>query len=145
MYATGRLALWSRGRRVQKLEELTKPEIRHVAIANPSHAPYGLAARQMLEKHGLWGPLQPKIVLAENVRQTLQFAEGGNADVALVAWSLVLGTGGVLLPASDHAPIRQAGGIIKGTKHGADARRFMELLSSQAGRKVLAQFGYTAQ
>ncbi|NIO45960.1 MAG: molybdate ABC transporter substrate-binding protein, partial [Planctomycetales bacterium] len=64
------------------------PEVERVAIANPEHAPYGVAARQALQTAGVWDVIQPKLVLGENVRQALQYAETGNVDAVLVPLSL---------------------------------------------------------
>ena len=113
-----------------------------LALANPAHAPYGAAAREFLERRGLWKAVEPKVVYGENVRQALQFAESGNADAAITAWSLVFDRGGVLLPDRDHAPIRQAGGVVTGRPHVAEARRFLEYLASPAARKILEAHGF---
>ena len=77
-YARGRLALYSRDGKVTTLEQLAG--VRNIAIANPAHAPYGVAAKQVLP-----AGLGKKIVYAENVRQALQFAESGNAEAAIVS------------------------------------------------------------
>lgn len=141
-YANGRLALWSKNRRLNDLEKLAGAEIRHVAIANPAHAPYGVAARQALEKAGLWKVIQNKLVLGENVRQALQFAESGNADACLVAWSLVIRRGGVRLPERFHQPIRQAGGVVASSGHKSEASQLLDLLLSQAGKSLLESAGF---
>jgi molybdate transport system substrate-binding protein len=140
VYAIGRLALWSK-HGYRTLDDLRRPEVRHVAIANPDHAPYGVAAREALRNAGLWPAVERKIVFGENVRQALQFAETGNADAALVAYSLVVKRG-VLVPASLHQPIRQAAGVVAASRQGALARRFLDFLLSPAGKAVLAQAGF---
>ena len=141
VYAYGRLGLWSRDGAVTRLEQLRDRRIVHLAIANPASAPYGAAARQLLESSGLWSAIQSKVVYGENVRQALQFAESGNADAAITAWSLVFDRGGFLLPASGHAPIHQAGGVVAGRPDEAAAQRFLDLLASDEGRRVLAAHG----
>jgi molybdate transport system substrate-binding protein len=141
VYAYGRLALWSKIP-LKGLERLLSPEIRHVAIANPQHAPYGAAARQALERQGLWERIQPKLVYGENVRQALQFAESGNAEAAIVAWSLVIHRGGVLLPAAWHDPLRQAGAVVSGSRAQPQAIRFLDLFSSPEGIAVLRRYGF---
>ena len=72
------------GGTVGTLADLTKPEVKKIALANPATAPYGKAGRQALEKAGLWTKLQPKIVLAESVGQALLYAQKGDAEAALV-------------------------------------------------------------
>lgn len=144
-YSRGRLALWSRSGRYRSLGDLAAPGVRHVAIANPAHAPYGVAAREALQRQGLWEKLAGRIVYGENVQQTLQFAETGNAEAAITAWSLVIGRGGVLLPASLHTPIRQVGGVVAGTRHPAQAKRFIEFLTGPQGQEILARHGFTGE
>jgi molybdate transport system substrate-binding protein len=140
IYAAGRLGLWSKDGRVRSLEDLKKPEVIHLAIANPDHAPYGIAARKALETQGLWREVQPKIVYGENVRQAMQFAESGNADAVITSWTLLIGRG-VLLPVEWHDPIRQAGGVVKGSAQPTTARQFLKFLTSAEGRKILQSGG----
>jgi molybdate transport system substrate-binding protein len=141
LYAIGRIALWSRAGNLRELDQLKANSILHVAIANPAYAPYGAAARQALEHAGLWSVLASKIVFGENIRQTLQFAESGNADAAIVAWSLVHNRGGVLLPASLHAPVRQSGAVVSSSRQLEEAGRFLKFLTGPRGRAVLEAHG----
>ncbi|MBL8295459.1 MAG: molybdate ABC transporter substrate-binding protein [Bryobacterales bacterium] len=134
-YATGRLALYG----VDGLPALAGAEVRHIAVANPAHAPYGVVAREALEAAGLWRRLEGKIVLAENVRQTVQFVESGNADAALTAWSLVKGK-----PRAVKLPefVIQAGGVVAASRNQQLGRRFLQYLRSAEGRKILAAAGF---
>lgn len=141
VYAHGRVALWSKTGKYKTLNDLLRPEALHIAIANPKFAPYGVAARQVLENRGLWKRLEPKIVYGENIRETFQYAESGNADAALVAWSLVHDRGGILLPAAWHAPINQAGGVVARSSEKSVAKRFLEFLTGPEGSKILAAHG----
>lgn len=143
LYAKGRLGIWSAKSRSPGLEQLRESQVRHIAIANPQHAPYGLAARQALEKAGLWQELEPKIVFGENVRQALQYAESGNADVAIVSWTLIAGRG-TLLAESLHEPIWQAGGVVKRSRYPAEGKRLLGFLLSKAGQALLAGHGLGA-
>lgn len=140
-YARGRLALWSRDGSVRSLQDLTRPGLRHLALANPKHAPYGLIAKQALENQGLWEALESRIVYAESVRQALQFAESGNAEAALLAWSLVFDRKAILLPESWHSPLLQACGIVAGSSRPRDAARFLEFLTSERGLALLLSYG----
>jgi len=140
-YAQGRIALWSKDGRIQRLEDLLGPRILHLAIANPVHAPYGAAAREALENQGLWKELQPRIVFGENVRQALQYAQSGNVEAVITAWSLVFRQGGVLLPENLHSPIRQTGGVVATSRQAGAARRFLDFLVGPEGRMVLQANG----
>jgi molybdate transport system substrate-binding protein len=140
VYALGRLALWSQSGSIHSLEDLAKPGVQHLAIPNPEHAPYGVAAKQALERRGLWGKVAPKAVYAENVRQALQYAESGNADAVITSWTLLKGRG-QLLPAEWSDPIRQTGAVVKQSGQQHSARRFLAFLSSPEGRKLLQEYG----
>lgn len=147
IYARGRITLWSRAGStftVETVEDLLKPEIRRVAIANPAHAPYGMAARQALQTAGIWDALQPKLVLGQNVRQTLQFAETGDVDVAIVALSLSVTSDGRwrLIPEALHKPIDQALAIVANSPRQAQARRFASFIGSSQGRSVMQKYGF---
>ncbi|RMF86064.1 MAG: molybdate ABC transporter substrate-binding protein [Nitrospinota bacterium] len=147
LYGRGRLTLWTRKDDplyIASLEDLARPEIRRIAIANPSHAPYGMAAREALQSAGLWTVLQPKLILGENVRQALQYAETGNVDVAIVALSLSLRGGGewVLIPQELHRPIDQVLAVIKGTPHEEAARRFAAFINGPQGRPIMRKYGF---
>jgi molybdate transport system substrate-binding protein len=147
LYAQGRLTLWTRGDsplKLERVEDLAKPEFRKVAIANPEHAPYGAAAREALQAAGVWGAVEPKLVYGENISQTLQYAESGNVDAALVALSLSTQSNGrwALIPSELHKPLNQALGVLKGARHEQEARRFAAFVNSAQGRAVMRRYGF---
>jgi molybdate transport system substrate-binding protein len=140
IYAIGRIALWSPNGSVVSLADLRKSSVIHLAIPNPQHAPYGVAARQALESQGVWKDVEPKIVYGENVRQALQFAESGNADAVITSWTLLIGKG-KLLPAEWHSPIRQTGAVVKSSSQPDAARRFLKFLVGPEAQKILNDGG----
>lgn len=140
VYAIGRIALWSPNGSVTSLADLKKNSVTHLAIPNPQHAPYGVAAKQALESQGLWKIVEPKIVYGENVRQALQFAESGNVEAVITSWTLLIGKG-MLLPAEWHSPIRQAGAVVKSSTQPEAARRFLKFLISPPAQKILKDGG----
>lgn len=147
LYGRGRITLWIRTDsplHITRLEELTRPEVKRIAVANPLHAPYGMAAREALQSAGVWETLQPKLVLGENVRQTLQYAETGNADVAIAALSLSIQVKGKweLISQELHRPIDQALAVIKGTKHEREARQFAAFINGPTGRPIMRKYGF---
>jgi len=142
IYAQGRIAIWSKSGKVAALDALQSPGILHVAIANPTHAPYGAAAKQALERAGLWAKLEGRIVYGENVRQALEYAENGSADAVSTAWSLLVNRGGILLPANLHNPIRQAGGVVRNSKNPGVAQAFLRFLVSPEGQRILTKNGF---
>lgn len=141
-YAEGRVGIWSKSGRIRGIGDLTKPDLKHVSIPNPVHAPYGVAAKAALTHRGLWDRIASRIVYAENVQQAFQFAQSGNADATITAWSLILDKGGVLIPAEWHRPIRQAGAVVSRSGQPAAALRFLAFLDSRRGRDILAKFGF---
>jgi molybdate transport system substrate-binding protein len=147
LYARGRITIWTRADsalKVERVEDLVRPEVARIAIANPEHAPYGRAAREALESAGIWKAIEPKLAYGENVRQTMQYAETGNADVAITALSLSVGSNGhwSLIPEELHKPLDQALAVIKGSRFELDARRFAEFINSTQGRTTMRKYGF---
>lgn len=147
LYAQGRITLWTRSDsplKLDRIEDLAKPEVRRIAIANPEHAPYGDAARQALESAGIWERISSRLVFGENISQTLQYAETGNVDAAIVALSLSVSSKGrwVLIPDQLHKPLNQALAVIRRTRHEVDARRFATFINSAQGRPIMRKYGF---
>jgi molybdate transport system substrate-binding protein len=150
-FATGRLVLWTTkpGLTLTSVADTVRnPAVKKIAIANRDNAPYGRAAQQALEKLGAWTDAQPKLVTGENITQTAQFVETGNADAGFVALSLVLAprlkdNGRWLeVPADLYAPLVHAAVLTTyGVKKGG-AKEYLEFLRSPLARKVLEDFGY---
>lgn len=147
IYGTGVLALWlppnSRAR-IARPEDLTDPSVRVIALANPDLAPYGLAARQTLQRLGIWEKVQPKVVYAENISMAKQYGATGNADAVFTAYSLVLNQKSVVIPIGEslHQPITQALGIVAASRNQPAARRFTDFLLHGKGRELLLRHGY---
>jgi molybdate transport system substrate-binding protein len=152
-YARGQIVLWTRSDspvKLERIEDLAQPAIGKVAIANPDRAPYGLAAREALKAAGVWEAVQPKLVIAETIQQTHQYAETGNVDAAIGALSLSVpaAAGGkpgryVVVPQELYTPLDQALAVIKGTKNEAAARAFASFITGPQGREVLRKYGFT--
>lgn len=151
-YAVGKLVLYVPNRSgidpAQGLRVLLSPRVRKVAIANPRHAPYGRAAVEALRHEGLYDALQGKLVMGENISQTAQFVQSGNADAGLVALSLALSpamkSAGrfVELPANSYTPLRQAAVILKSSRNKSTAVQFMEFVRSPEIVRLLAEYGF---
>lgn len=129
---------------VKALADVAGENVKTIAIANPAVAPYGAAAKQALERAGLWDKVQPKLVQAESVRQTLQFVESGNAEVGFVGKAIadVKGVRSIPLPPEGYDPIVQALGIVQESKRGEDAERFARFLLGGDGQGILKDFGF---
>src|SRR6185503_9302753 len=147
IYARGRITLWTSNEstlRLQGIADLARPEVMRIAIANPDHAPYGLAAKQALESAGIWEQVQPKLVYGDNIRQTLQYAQTGNVEVSIVALSLSIQSNGrwTLIPEELHQPIDQGLAVIKTTKNEQAARAFAAFISSPQGKAIMKKYGF---
>ena len=150
-YAIGRIVIWTTRADLDLstgVAALAQPGIKRLAIANPAHAPYGRAAREALQHAKIWEAVQPRLVLGENISQTAQFVETGNADAGIVALSLALSPKlknigrHVEIPESMHAPLEQAAVL---TRHGADnplARAYLDFLRTPEARAVFDEFGF---
>ncbi len=150
-YARGRLVLWSPDAAIAKakLDKLPGLEaLRRLAIANPEHAPYGRRAQEALESAGVWSALQPKLVLGENIAQTMKFVDSGAAEAGIVALSLVKapavkGRGHwTLIPAEAHQPLSQAWVITRRAADNPLAAAFVRHLNSKTSQSVLARYGF---
>lgn len=149
MYARAPIVLWIKTGKVApptKLEELADKRFASIAIANPETAPYGKAAKQALAKLGILATVEPRLKLAENIQQTLQFAQTGNVEAAFVAASLVVddkdGTT-IPVPPELYDPIDQAMVICSTGPAGDAAKKFADYVMSDAGQATMVKFGYT--
>ena len=149
LYARGRIVLWSSdpAKLPAGLEGLRDPKLVKIALANPEHAPYGLAAKQALTKSGLWASVEPRAVYGENVQQTMMFAQSGNADVAVVALSLAVTLPGayVIIDPALHEPLDQQIVVCKGGSAGGkpnEARAFIAFVGSEPGRAIMRRYGF---
>lgn len=153
-YATGRLALFlPQGSPIRADRDLADfaaavhdGRLQRLAMANPEHAPYGRAAREVLEQRGLWLAVQDRLALGDNAAQAAQFAASGAAQAGLIPLSLArapeLAARGafVTLPEAWHGPLRQTLVLVKGA--GPTARAFAEFLRGPQARAILSRNGF---
>jgi molybdate transport system substrate-binding protein len=149
-YAVGRLVLWS------ARDDLVDPDgavlesrnLGRLAMANPQTAPYGAAARQVLERLGLWSRLAPDVVRGENVAQAFQFVATGNAELGFVALSQ-LGTADAArqgsrweVPGELYEPLEQQALMLQQGRGSAAAAAFLQFLRSPRARSIIERAGY---
>jgi molybdate transport system substrate-binding protein len=146
-YAIGRLVLWSPRAGFVDADGrvLETGDFRHIAIANPDLAPYGVAARDVLERRGLWEALHERVVLGQDIGQAYSFVYSGNAELGFVAYSQIARSGTPiegsywLVPEDLHAPIEQQAVLLKDVPA---ARAFLEFVKGPDARAVIRSFGY---
>jgi molybdate transport system substrate-binding protein len=147
LYARGRLVMWvppgSRAQ-VSNIADTARPEVTHIAVAKPDVAPYGQATVEALRALNLWGQVEQKVVYAQNVSQTKQFAASGNAEVAFIPLALVKANEGRFIEVEErlHNPIDQAIGVVKASGKQDAARRFTDFVLSDKGQAILERYGY---
>jgi molybdate transport system substrate-binding protein len=152
-YARGTLVLWARNDSpIQpiSMDSLRNPSLKTVAVANPDHAPYGRAAKAAIEKLGLADTLQGKLVVAENIAQTAQYADSGNAQAGFLSLTSALTprltSDGkyVAVPEDSYPPLLQGAIVIKHGPNAEEAHQFLDFLLSAPIRKELGERGLKA-
>jgi molybdate transport system substrate-binding protein len=150
-YAVGRLALWTLDPKLdpaQGLALLRDPRVQRVAIANPDTAPYGRAAKAALVRDGLLDAVTPKLVIGENIAQTAQFVQSGNAQAGIVSYSALrspklAGVGRhYLVPEAGMAPIEQGAIVTRAGAANPQALRFVRFLGTPAARAIFERHGF---
>ena len=147
-YALGALVLWSR-QAEDCQAALQGSDGGRIAIANPETAPYGAAAKSFLQQSGRWESLQGRLVIGENIAQTLQFAASGNAQLGFIAASQLrapsLPAAACSWPVPDtlHDPIDQQAILLQRGADSAGAKSFLAFLRGDAGRAIIRRHGYS--
>ncbi|EHQ52625.1 molybdenum ABC transporter, periplasmic molybdate-binding protein [Ectothiorhodospira sp. PHS-1] len=149
-YAIGRIVLWSNtvDASTLTLSDLSRPEFRRIAIANPRHAPYGKRAEEALRAVGLWDELMPRFVFGENIAHTLQLVESSAAQVGIVALSLTLNPHvrdqGPYHLVDDglHEPLEQGFIITRRAADNANAHHFAEYMNAPMTRAIMRAYGF---
>jgi molybdate transport system substrate-binding protein len=149
-YAKGTLVLWARKDsplQPLSMEKLTDPRVKSIAIANEEHAPYGRAAVSALRQLKLYDATSPHFVVAENIAQTAQFVESGNAQLGLISLTTAntahfreIGTY-VLVPTKAYPPINQCAVVMAKSERKAEAHAFLDWLVSPAIQENLKGMG----
>ncbi|RSD29102.1 molybdate ABC transporter substrate-binding protein [Mesobacillus subterraneus] len=147
-YAFGRIGISTLAKRpllVETLDDLQKPEVKKIAIANPEHAPYGLAAKQALEAAGIWDQIEGKLVYGRNISDTLTFIETGNAEAGIIALSLHRedDLNFHLIDDNMHEPLEQSIAVIKRTKQEKLAKDFIDFIKGPTGKPIMESYGFT--
>ena len=149
-YAKGEIVIWvpnaSKLDLSKGLAVLLDPSIRKIAIANPLHAPYGAAAVAAMKHNGIYDQVKSKFVRGENISQTAQFVQSGNADVGIVALSLAPAMKSmgryVVVPPDDYPPLIQAAMTVKSSREKQLANTFLKFLKEPDTVALMEQYGF---
>jgi molybdate transport system substrate-binding protein len=153
VYAIGRLVVWTRADALVDVRRdgwkaLLDARVEKIAVANPAHAPYGKAAEAALRSAGIYDQVKSKLVFGENISQTAQFVQSGNAQLGLVALSLAVSPamkGGHHweVPGDAYPPIEQSAVVLRSSRNPAAARAFLDFVRSEPGREILRKYGFS--
>lgn len=151
IYAYGNIVIWTTAEGVEpSFDGLKSEDVKHVAIANPRLAPYGIAALQTLKYHNLYKSIEDKMVYGENISQTHQFIASGAAQAGITAQSIVLSPEmkqkGRYMNIDHHTydPIAQGMVIIDDNNPDYSKEILLSnFLTSDPAKKILRRYGYT--
>jgi molybdate transport system substrate-binding protein len=152
-YAIGKLVLWSPANANLNPEKsgwqsLLDPTVKKIAIANPDHAPYGRAAIEAIKNSGLYERVKDKLVFGDNIGQTAQFVQSGNAQIGILAESLILspsfGPGhSWKIPQQQYTPLIQSVVALKSSAHKDIALAFLAWIKTPPAQAVLQKYGFS--
>jgi len=146
-YARGRIVIWVKGEGGAALtvRSLAEARFKHIAIANPEHAPYGAAAKEALANAGIWQQVSERMVYGDIVQQTLALAQSGNADAAIVGLSLAIAAPGgswAMIDEAGYSPIDQTLVVCGRGTNRAGGQKLADFLKSPAGHVILRKYGF---
>ncbi len=151
VYAKGAIAFYSTDSAIttKGIEGLLSDNVKKISIANPKLAPYGVAAVEILTNYGIYDAVSSKIVMGDNISQTLQFVDTKSADAGFVALSLIKGKeGGVpsenyfVIDATKYNPIEQSMVLTVNGKENPLAKKFFDFIMSQKGAEIFEKYGF---
>ena len=152
VYAIGKLVLWSAtpGYVDDQGEILKTGNFKHIALADPSHAPYGVVAEEVMKSQGVLDKLRPLFVMGENISQTFQFVSTGNAELGFVAFAQVVDIhsgkiasgSGWTIPNNLHSPFNQTAVLLKTGAENPAAIALVKFLKSPEARTIIEKYGF---
>lgn len=134
------------GSTLKDFKGLQDPAVKKIGIGTPETVPAGKYAQESLTTQKLWDSLQPKLVMAKDVREVLSYVETGNVDAGLVYRSDTYNNDKIIVvtaaPADSHKPITYPLAIVKATKNQEQAQAFIDFLKGPEGSKILSKYGF---
>jgi molybdate transport system substrate-binding protein len=156
MYAIGRVVIWSKNKNFEPkkgFDNMKAPWVQKIAIANPTHAPYGEKAKQSMESIGIYKEVESKLVLGENISQTAGFVSSGAADIGIIALSLALAptiantefNKYYLIDKKLHEPLEQGYGITKFGSTKPLSKKFYDFMETKTADVIMKKFGFIVE
>ena len=132
--------------KILKIEDIGKAETGKISIGAPESVPAGSYAKESLESLNMWKDIEPKLVLAKDVRQVLTYVETGEVDAGIVYSSdaALLKKGAIVgaFPADSHKPILYPAALINESKQKEAAKNFLDFLSSDKAAEAFSKYGF---
>jgi molybdate transport system substrate-binding protein len=151
-YAMGRLALWVPKSQLQTINQkyLQKKRTLPIALSNPKVAPYGLAAKEVMQATNIWSAHQNHMAFGENVGQTLAFVASGSVDSGFVALSQLTRLKidpkqFWIIPPKHYNPIRQDVVLLNQGRHNPAALALLDFLKIEKTQNTIKTMGYAVQ
>jgi len=132
---------------ITSFQDLAKPEVKRVALGEPTTVPAGQYAKEVLTSLGIYDAVNSKAVLAKDVRQVLTYVETGNVDAGIVYATDAQSSSKVKIvataPAKSHAPVIYPAAVVKASKNPAAARQFLDFLAGPRAGAIFQKYGFT--
>lgn len=149
-YAFGRIGLMMKEGNeglAENLDELVSDDIQRISIANPAHAPYGMAAEEALISSGLLETVEDKLVYGRNITDAFVQVETGNAEIGIIAYSLGIANEEefhfILLDEDLHDPIEQVIGVVNHSEQTEAGQAFIDFILNGDGKETMEAYGFT--
>lgn len=135
-----------RPRTMTSVRELTGAAFRRIAIGDPRAVPAGVYAKALLEREGVWGELEPKLVPSVSVRAALAAVEAGAVDAAIVyrtdARVALKASLAHVVPVDRGPRIVYPAAIVRGSQVPEETTRFLNYLRGAAAARIFERFGF---
>ena len=128
--------------------ELAQEKITLMAIGDPASVPAGKYAQEAMETLEIWEEVEPKLVLAKDVRQVLAYVESEEVQVGAVYRTDANISEQVEIaataPAGSHSPVIYPVAVIKDSPQPEAAKTLLAFLHEEKTRTVFEKYGFKA-
>lgn len=134
------------GRELTDFQQVTAPEIHHIALGEPKGVPVGQYSEEVFANLGILDAVKAKAVYGSDVRQVLSWVEAGEAECGVVYATDAAVSDKVKVaakaPAGTHKPIVYPAAVLKDSKHLDTAKDFLAFVSDDANKKRFETYGF---
>ena len=131
---------------IKTFEDMTRDDVKHVALGEPKGVPVGQYSEEILTNLGILDAVKAKAVYGSDVRQVLSWVETGDAECGIVyATDAAVSdkvTVAAIAPADSHKPVIYPAAVIKDSKHLDAAKAFLTFVGTDAAKAVFEKYGF---